>query len=65
MTTENGPAKPRRGELRIYLGAAPGVGKTFAMLGPPEKTGTATPVPSGSASSNPSADPAVPKVATP
>ncbi|WP_410571688.1 DUF4118 domain-containing protein [Amycolatopsis sp. cmx-4-61] len=31
MTTEN--AKPRRGELRIYLGAAPGVGKTFAMLG--------------------------------
>ncbi|WP_153030271.1 DUF4118 domain-containing protein [Amycolatopsis sp. YIM 10] len=24
---------PRRGELRIYLGAAPGVGKTFAMLG--------------------------------
>lgn len=28
----SGP-KPRRGELRIYLGAAPGVGKTFAMLG--------------------------------
>ena len=25
--------EPRRGELRIYLGAAPGVGKTFAMLG--------------------------------
>ncbi|WP_026421202.1 DUF4118 domain-containing protein [Actinokineospora inagensis] len=24
---------PKRGELRIYLGAAPGVGKTFAMLG--------------------------------
>jgi two-component system sensor histidine kinase KdpD len=24
---------PRRGELRIYLGCAPGVGKTFAMLG--------------------------------
>nr|WP_245788257.1 sensor histidine kinase KdpD [Amycolatopsis marina] len=24
---------PVRGELRIYLGAAPGVGKTFAMLG--------------------------------
>lgn len=23
----------RRGELRLYLGAAPGVGKTFAMLG--------------------------------
>ncbi|WP_232315645.1 sensor histidine kinase [Mycobacterium celatum] len=23
---------PKRGELRIYLGAAPGVGKTFAML---------------------------------
>jgi two-component system sensor histidine kinase KdpD len=28
-----GSANPRRGELRIYLGAAPGVGKTFAMLG--------------------------------
>ncbi|HEY0500845.1 MAG TPA: sensor histidine kinase KdpD [Kutzneria sp.] len=27
------PDTPRRGELRIYLGAAPGVGKTFAMLG--------------------------------
>jgi two-component system sensor histidine kinase KdpD len=26
-------ARPRRGELRIYLGAAPGVGKTYAMLG--------------------------------
>ena len=26
-------SKARRGELRIYLGAAPGVGKTFAMLG--------------------------------
>ncbi len=25
--------KTRRGELRIYLGAAPGVGKTYAMLG--------------------------------
>ncbi|MDT5067229.1 MAG: two-component system, OmpR family, sensor histidine kinase KdpD [Mycobacterium sp.] len=25
--------KQKRGELRIYLGAAPGVGKTFAMLG--------------------------------
>jgi two-component system sensor histidine kinase KdpD len=24
---------PKRGELRIYLGAAPGVGKTYAMLG--------------------------------
>ena len=32
---QTGPVspKPRRGELRIYLGAAPGVGKTFAMLG--------------------------------
>lgn len=28
-----GAHRPRRGELRIYLGAAPGVGKTFAMLG--------------------------------
>ncbi|KLI04854.1 histidine kinase [Mycolicibacterium conceptionense] len=28
------PANPtKRGELRIYLGAAPGVGKTYAMLG--------------------------------
>ena len=27
------PAGARRGELRIYLGAAAGVGKTFAMLG--------------------------------
>ena len=26
-------AKKKRGELRIYLGAAPGVGKTYAMLG--------------------------------
>ena len=25
--------RTKRGELRIYLGAAPGVGKTFAMLG--------------------------------
>jgi two-component system, OmpR family, sensor histidine kinase KdpD len=25
-------ARPRRGALRVYLGAAPGVGKTFAML---------------------------------
>src|SRR5579885_3260479 len=24
--------RPSRGRLRIYLGAAPGVGKTFAML---------------------------------
>ncbi|MCV7130910.1 sensor histidine kinase KdpD [Mycolicibacterium vanbaalenii] len=27
------PHKAKRGELRIYLGAAPGVGKTYAMLG--------------------------------
>jgi two-component system, OmpR family, sensor histidine kinase KdpD len=25
--------RPKRGELRIYLGAAPGVGKTYSMLG--------------------------------
>ncbi len=31
MSTGQGPRK--RGELRIYLGAAPGVGKTYAMLG--------------------------------
>ncbi|WP_116040652.1 DUF4118 domain-containing protein [Amycolatopsis palatopharyngis] len=30
---EDARAGSRRGELRIYLGAAPGVGKTFAMLG--------------------------------
>ncbi|WP_454791717.1 ATP-binding protein [Mycolicibacterium lutetiense] len=30
-TPSSSPTK--RGELRIYLGAAPGVGKTFAMLG--------------------------------
>jgi two-component system sensor histidine kinase KdpD len=30
---EQGVAGRRRGELRLYLGAAPGVGKTFAMLG--------------------------------
>ncbi|RAS61918.1 two-component system sensor histidine kinase KdpD [Lentzea atacamensis] len=31
---QTGPvsAKPRRGELRIFFGAAPGVGKTFSML---------------------------------
>ncbi|KAA0024271.1 sensor histidine kinase KdpD [Antrihabitans cavernicola] len=29
----NAAADRKRGELRIYLGAAPGVGKTFAMLG--------------------------------
>ena len=34
MMDEMGTAQTsRRGELRIYLGAAPGVGKTFAMLG--------------------------------
>ncbi|MEW2502194.1 MULTISPECIES: sensor histidine kinase KdpD [unclassified Amycolatopsis] len=33
MSTPSTTPKPRRGELRIYLGAAPGVGKTFAMLG--------------------------------
>ncbi|HZA09141.1 sensor histidine kinase KdpD [Mycobacterium sp.] len=39
MTTADQPVahrpdyKKKRGELRIYLGAAPGVGKTYAMLG--------------------------------
>ncbi|TKG71324.1 sensor histidine kinase KdpD [Prauserella endophytica] len=33
MSVEEGSGAPRRGELRIYLGAAPGVGKTYAMLG--------------------------------
>ncbi|MGV0811943.1 sensor histidine kinase KdpD [Mycolicibacterium boenickei] len=32
MTTP-APSPTKRGELRIYLGAAPGVGKTYAMLG--------------------------------
>ena len=36
MSAQPTPASPspaaRRGELRVYLGAAPGVGKTFAML---------------------------------
>ena len=27
------PYGMKRGQLRIYLGAAPGVGKTYAMLG--------------------------------
>ncbi|GAA4687268.1 sensor histidine kinase KdpD [Nocardioides nanhaiensis] len=27
------PPRPRRGRLTVYLGAAPGVGKTYAMLG--------------------------------
>ncbi len=31
--SESAPAAPTRGRLRIYLGAAPGVGKTYAMLG--------------------------------
>ena len=33
MAVQAEPDEPRRGELRIYFGAAPGVGKTFAMLG--------------------------------
>jgi two-component system sensor histidine kinase KdpD len=31
--TDRPDYKKKRGELRIYLGAAPGVGKTYAMLG--------------------------------
>ncbi|OLF17208.1 sensor histidine kinase [Actinophytocola xanthii] len=31
--SEPAPDAAKRGELRIYLGAAPGVGKTYAMLG--------------------------------
>ena len=26
------PAEPRRGKLKVFLGATPGAGKTFAML---------------------------------
>jgi two-component system sensor histidine kinase KdpD len=33
LVTECSDNRRRRGELRIYLGAAPGVGKTYAMLG--------------------------------
>jgi two-component system, OmpR family, sensor histidine kinase KdpD len=33
VSTEPAGYQRKRGELRIYLGAAPGVGKTFAMLG--------------------------------
>ena len=32
MTDRREPAAQARGTLRVYLGAAPGVGKTFAML---------------------------------
>ncbi|MET0577133.1 MAG: universal stress protein, partial [Ilumatobacteraceae bacterium] len=32
VASPNGRSEPKRGVLRIYLGAAPGVGKTFAML---------------------------------
>ena len=32
LPTEDEPPDQRRGRLRIYLGAAPGVGKTYAML---------------------------------
>ena len=31
-TTGDAASKPRRGRLRVYLGAAAGVGKTYAML---------------------------------
>src|SRR3954469_17015890 len=31
--TVAGPGAPPLGRLRIYLGSAPGVGKTYAMLG--------------------------------
>lgn len=33
MSVTGSGGERKRGELRIYLGAAPGVGKTFAMLG--------------------------------
>ncbi|MGV9803937.1 hypothetical protein ACWDTP_38480, partial [Mycobacterium sp. NPDC003449] len=33
LVSTSAPHPVRRGELRIYLGAAPGVGKTYAMLG--------------------------------
>ena len=33
VRVDDGTVSTERGELRIYLGAAPGVGKTYAMLG--------------------------------
>ncbi len=33
ISTTGEASAPRRGRLRIYLGAAPGAGKTYAMLG--------------------------------
>nr|WP_163730529.1 sensor histidine kinase KdpD [Mycobacterium gallinarum] len=33
VVTDRPGSQKKRGELRIYLGAAPGVGKTYAMLG--------------------------------
>jgi two-component system, OmpR family, sensor histidine kinase KdpD len=33
VSTDRPDYKKKRGELRIYLGAAPGVGKTYSMLG--------------------------------
>jgi two-component system, OmpR family, sensor histidine kinase KdpD len=33
VTSSGHPYDMKRGQLRIYLGAAPGVGKTYAMLG--------------------------------
>ena len=30
--TEASPAEPRRGQLKVFLGATPGAGKTYAML---------------------------------
>ena len=30
---QDGRGRMKRGRLRVYLGAAPGVGKTYAMLG--------------------------------
>src|SRR6266536_1035401 len=33
MDSDQGRRPPRRGRLRIFLGAAAGVGKTYAMLG--------------------------------
>ena len=47
-------ARPGRGHLRIYLGAAPGVGKTFAMLDEGHRRTSAAPT-SSSASSRPTA----------
>ena len=44
----DGGGRRSRGRLTVYLGAAPGVGKTYAMLGGPSAGGTGAPTSSWS-----------------